>query len=222
MAITTVLLDVDGTLLDTRNFIYSAFEHTIAYHGLPPLTRAELQPRMGLPLEQIYASMCQEHAPLLVETHRTFQGHNLHLSIAFAGSMEALEALRDAGAALAAVTSRSRRTSVSTLEQAGLARYFDAIVSAEDGGGLKPDPAPLRHALTVLGRDASTAAMVGDTPHDIEAGKALGIFTVAATYGFRGETVLESNPDAAIRSIVELPHVLGLAEPGATRASHQT
>lgn len=210
MQITTVLLDVDGTLLDTREFIYSAFEHTIARHGLPALTRVDMQARMGLPLEEIYASMCEEHTPLLVETHRTFQGDNLHLSVAFAGAGEVLAALHDAGLALAAVTSRSRRTSVSTLEQAGLATYFDAIVSAEDGGGLKPDPAPLLHALTLLDREPRTAAMVGDTPHDIEAGKAAGLFTVAATYGFRGMGVLESQPDVSIGAIGELPRALGL------------
>lgn len=208
MPITTVLLDVDGTLLDTRDFIYSAFEHTCAQHGLPVQTRTEMQPRMGLPLEEIYAGMCGGDAPHLVEAHRAFQHENLHLSVAFPGAGEALDALKQAGIALAAVTSRSRRTSVLTLERAGLAAYFAAIVSAEDAPALKPDPAPLRHALALLGRTAPGAVMVGDTAHDIEAGRALGLVTIGATYGFHGEAVRDATPDHAIASITELPGVV--------------
>lgn len=206
--ITTVLLDVDGTLLDTREFIYAAFEHTIARHGLPVLTRAQMQPQMGLPLEHIYAWMSAEDVLPLVETHRTFQSDNVALSIPFEGTAETLEALRNAGLKLAAVTSRSRRTSVLTLERAGLASCFDAIVSAEDGGGLKPDPAPLRHALAMLGRDTAGAAMVGDSPHDIAAGKALGLLTVGAIYGFHQTLVVEAQPDRIIADISELPAAL--------------
>ncbi|MEO9254209.1 MAG: HAD-IA family hydrolase, partial [Tepidiformaceae bacterium] len=158
--------------------------------------------------EDIYAWMSVPDVRPLVETHRAFQADNLALSVSFEGSAAALEALRDAGLKLAAVTSRSRRTSLLTLERAGLASYFDAIVSAEDGGGLKPDPAPLRHALALLGRDTAGAAMVGDSPHDIAAGKALGLLTVGAIYGFHQSSVVDAQPDRIIAHISELPAAL--------------
>jgi pyrophosphatase PpaX len=209
--IETVLLDVDGTLLDTREFILQAFEFTCARHGIDAPTREVLSSQVGLSLEEIYESLEREHATLLIETHRAFQVENLHLARAFPGVAETLEALRGAGLALAAVTSRSRRTSVLTLELTGLAPWFDTVVSAEDAQPLKPDPAPLRFALERLGRHHSTAAMVGDTAHDVSAGKALGTHTVAVTYGFAGASVRESLPDAVIESFVELPQALGLA-----------
>ena len=171
-------------------------------------TRVEMQHLMGLPLEEIYASMSGGEAPHMVESHRAFQRENLHLSVAFPGAGEVLDTLKQAGIALAAVTSRSRRTSVLTLELAGLAGYFGAIVSAEDAPALKPDPAPLRHALALLGRTAAGAVMVGDTAHDIEAGRALGLLTIAATYGFHGEAVRDAAPDHAIGAITELPGVV--------------
>ncbi|MEP7214842.1 MAG: HAD-IA family hydrolase [Anaerolineaceae bacterium] len=207
--ITTVLLDVDGTLLDTREFILQAFEHSIAKHGLAYPGRAHMAAQVGLPLEQIYAAIHAGLEPALVEAHRSFQEENQHLAVAFPGTAEALAQLRDRALQLAAVTSRSRRTSIRSLEVSGLFGLFDAIVSAEDAAALKPDPAPLRHALAVLGADAAGAVMVGDTAADILAGRALGIRTIAATYGFGGRSVLDHAPDAVIEDIAELVAALG-------------
>jgi pyrophosphatase PpaX len=206
----TVLLDVDGTLLDTREFILAAFEHTARQHGFDLPGREAVTAQIGLPLEQIYARMTGQAVGALIESHRSFQEENLHLAATFPGALEALAALRDAGLALAAVTSRSRRTSLLTLELAGLLPFFGAVVSAEDCATLKPDPAPLRMALDLLGRDAEGAAMVGDTPHDIEAGRSLGMVTIAATYGFFGPAIADHAPDRLIAGIGELPGVLAL------------
>jgi phosphoglycolate phosphatase-like HAD superfamily hydrolase len=60
----------------------------------------------------------------------------------------------------------------------------------------------------MLCRGTAGAAMVGDSPHDIEAGKALGLFTIAATYGFHDSTVVEARPDIAIWRVSELPAAL--------------
>lgn len=207
--ITTVLLDVDGTLLDTREFIFQAFEHSIASHGLEYPGREYMAAQVGLPLEEIYAAIQVDLAPGLIEAHRTFQQENQHLAIAFPGAAQALTQLRAFGLGLAAVTSRSRRTSVRSLEITGLFGLFDAVVSAEDAAALKPDPAPLRQAIALLGADSAGAVMVGDTGADIRAGRALGIRTVAATYGFAGQAVLDHNPDAVIDDIVELVTTLG-------------
>ena len=207
-----VLLDVDGTILDTREFILSAIEHARAAGGLPVLGRHELAAQVGRPLEAIYADWTDEPAPL-VEAHRAFQAQHLHLAAAFPGAAETLGTLIHAGLRLAAVTSRSRRTSTRTLELAGLAPFFDAVVSAEDVAALKPDPAPLLHALGLLGERAAHAAMVGDTRHDIEAGQALAMFTVGATYGFAGEAIRAATPDRVISDIRDLPPALGLDAP---------
>ncbi len=208
--ITTVLLDVDGTLLDTREFIFQAFEHSMAKQGLVAPARTHLATHVGLPLEQIYAAIHADLGPTLTESHRAFQEQNQHLAVPFPGAGEMLASLQARGIRLAAVTSRSRRTSVRSLEVTGLFEYFAVIVSAEDAEALKPDPAPLRFALTALGADAAGAVMVGDSEADILAGRALGIRTVAATYGFGGRSVLEHAPDAVIEDIGDLVGVLGL------------
>ena len=212
MPVRTLLLDVDGTLLDTREFIYSAFEHTRARAGLPPMARPAIQPLMGLPLEVIYASMGGAPVAEMVAWHRAFQRDHLDLAVAFPSAAEVLAALQQAGVRMAAVTSRSRATSLVTLENAALARFFSAVVSAEDAAALKPDPAPLRVALHRLQHEGGRVAMAGDTPHDIEAGRAIGAVTIAATYGFQPREVLaSSDPDTFIDTLDELPAAVGLA-----------
>ena len=208
-AIRTVLLDIDGTLLDTRTYILAAFACTAGRFAfsLPPadiLTR-----EIGRPLEAIYHELAPNAVVSdLIECHRTFQEENLDLVQAFPGCVEALSVLGDEGVALAAVTSRSRRTSVSSLDIAGIGHFFRIVVSAEDVPALKPDPAPLRAALLMLERTDAGAAMVGDTVHDVHAGQAMGIPTVAALYGFGGQSVLAAAPSLTIAAISDLPAAL--------------
>jgi len=204
--IRTVLFDVDGTLLDTKNYILSAFEDTAYRFGFVLPTRVQMTLQIGRPLEVIYGELAPETMVSdLIESHRTFQEDNLHLVRAFQGTEEVLGTLRDRGMALAVVTSRSRRTSVASLEIAGIGQFFRFVVSAEDTAALKPDPAPLRAALAMLNRSSSGAVMVGDTIHDIHAGHAIGIPTVAVLYGFGGESVLAAAPSVTIANIADLP-----------------
>lgn len=225
MATTTLLLDLDGTVLDTREFILAAMIHTLANHGIEGPTRADLAAyvgggdgasplvaalaqTVGLPLERIYSRLSTADPWLLVETHRTFQAQNLDMVTAFPGARETLEAIRAQGVRLAAVTSRSNRTSVRSVEVAGLGGCFEAIVSAEDAPTLKPDPGPLKHALALLGVGSGGAAIAGDTEHDIQAGRALGIRTIGVSYGFGAAAVRDANPDVMIDVITDLPGAL--------------
>ncbi|MCL4232460.1 MAG: HAD-IA family hydrolase [Dehalococcoidia bacterium] len=206
-----VLLDIDGTILDTREFIFAAFEHAFLHHRLPPPPREELSRHVGQrELHHIYSGFAEEFAAAMTELHRDFQAANLELAVPYPGAEAVLSRLTRAGLRLAAVTSRSVRTSARTLELNGLAGYFATVVSAEDVQRLKPHPEPLLAALERMGRPPEAAVMVGDTAADMEAGRAAGLFTVAATYGFQGPGVLDSAPDAAIGAIGELPRLLGL------------
>ena len=209
--LSAVLFDVDGTLLDTTEFIYGGFDHTLAAHGHAPTERTAYARVMGKPLDVCYIELAPGGDPvLLCETHRVWQADNLHLSVAFPEADAVLRRLRDAGLRLAAITSRSRRTSVRTLELAGLAGYLDLVLSAEDAGAIKPDPAPLLLALERLGVPPAAAVMVGDTDADILAGKAAGVRTVGVTYGFHGPDVAAAGPDATIDRLDELPLLLGI------------
>jgi HAD superfamily hydrolase (TIGR01509 family) len=205
--IKAVLLDIDGTVLNTELFILSAYRHTAREHGLQLPPDHVLIGNIGRPLDRFYAELSGTESDVAqrIETHRTFQEENLELVEAYSGAGIALETLRLHGYALAAVTSRSRRTASASLAKVGLGGHFTVVIAAEDASALKPDPAPLRAALSALGWPSGAAVMVGDTLHDIEAGKALGMRTIGARYGFGGAAMLAAEPTVTIAAVSELP-----------------
>ncbi len=206
--IRAVLFDVDGTLLDTTEFIFGAYEHACLELGVTFPGREWLALQIGRRLEDVYDDFAPATRDAMVESHRTFQSERLDLATPFPGAIETLTAIRDAGMRIAAVTSRSNRTSVDSLIVAGIDHFFDTVISAEDAAALKPDPAPLRTAMERLALSRECAIMVGDSTHDVHAAHNYGIPVIAATYGFPGRTVLEANPTAHIDNIAELPPLI--------------
>jgi pyrophosphatase PpaX len=188
-----VLFDLDGTLLDTTEFIYQAYEHTFKSHNLSPVSREELSGVMGKPLGDCYRHFfSSQDIEVLCETHRTFQTENLHLSVPFLHTEDTLNKLREAGIKTAVITTRSRRTSQDTLELAGIRDKIDVLISGEDQTKHKPNPESLFNALKQLQVEPEEAIMVGDTDADVLAGKNAKTKTVGVTYGFQGKKSLRA------------------------------
>jgi len=203
--IAAALFDVDGTLLNTVEFVYQACEYTFRVHGLPIKSRDEMALVMGKPLEECYRNLSPEGDPhQLCETHRSFQAKNLHLSVPFSNTLETLRKLKDAGIKIAAVTTRSKQTSLKTLEMSGILGYFDVVVSGEDTVNSKPHPEPLLRALRLLKIRPERAVMIGDTEADILAGKSAGTKTIGVSSGFHGSRIVESHPDFVINDIADV------------------
>ncbi len=210
--IEAVLFDVDGTLLDTREFIYQAYKHTLRAHGLSAISLDEIVHvmNMGKSLQESYHYFSPlDDLSKLCETHRSFQTQHLSLVVPFPNTQETLKKLRDAGVKIAAITTRSKRTSVKTLEISGIVGYFDVIISGEDVEMSKPHPEGLLKALKCLNIQPEKAVMVGDTEADIIAGKGARIKTIGVSYGFQGPKIVESKPDFILDDIADvIPLVL--------------
>lgn len=186
--IKALLLDVDGTILDTSEFIFQATEHALQQNGYPPVTRQKIAHSVGKTFDEYYRDMLGRDdidAPALQASHRVFQLEHLDLSSPYPGSVETLIELRARGYKLAAITNRFRLSLMPTLDSAGMTELFEEIIAPDDAPALKPDPTPLFIALERMGFTPQEAVMVGDTDTDIEAGRRAGVAkTVRATYGF--------------------------------------
>lgn len=204
-----ILFDVDGTLLDTAEFILQAFEHSLKHQGINDVKRQHLIEKMGPTLTGMYESLAP-HADQeqFVKSHRDFQGKNLELSKPFPHVPEVLKQISEKGIKIGAVTSRSNENSILTLEMADIKDYFEIIVSFEDVTKHKPDPEGIFMALKYMDIRPVDAMMVGDTYVDIEAGKSAGVKTVGITHGMRGDDVKTSNPDYLISNISELLRII--------------
>ncbi|MHB8843013.1 MAG: HAD-IA family hydrolase [Candidatus Aquicultor sp.] len=206
------LFDIDGTLLDTSEFIFQAYEYTLNKFGLAPRTRSEVSVLIGKSLETCYELLAPgvDIAGIheLAKTHRYFQGKHLDLSKPYPGTAATLEALKIAGIKIAAVTTRQRSSSVKTMALAGISEFIDFVVALEDVTHLKPDPEPVLKALAYLNVQPVDAIMTGDSDVDIFAGKNAGTATVGVTYGFHGARIADCNPDYIIDSIEEIVPVV--------------
>jgi len=208
---TTFLFDLDGTLLNTIDLIVFSYRHTMEVHmdTVPP-DKVFLR-GMGTPLHRMFQLFTDqpEKIAAMIETYRH---HNLEhhdaMVKAYPGALEAVQSLKAAGRQLALVTSKSRSVSERGLNRCGFQGLFDVVVAAEDVRWHKPDPEPVRKALEKLGANPGDTVFIGDSPVDLEAGKAAGVRTAAALWGPfpRGELAPYS-PDFWLAHADEITHL---------------
>lgn len=205
--IRAILLDVDGTILDTRNYIYQATQHAFAENGLTPPTIEMMSKAAGKSFDEyvFFLAGTREIDPLPIQTsHRVFQLERLDLSVPYPGALETLTELKRRGYKLAAITNRGRTTGEATLKKAQMDTLLETALFSEDAPELKPSPVPLHMALDRMLLVPEEAVMVGDADVDIEAGKRAGVKTIRATYGFHFDFDVSLRADKEIADIREL------------------
>jgi pyrophosphatase PpaX len=114
----------------------------------------------------------------------------------FPGAVEAIAELRGRGVPVGVVTSKGREMTARTLGCSGLADVLDVLVTADDVRNDKPDPEPVVKALVELGIEGHPhlVLFVGDSPHDLAAGRAAGVRTAAVSWGPFTRAELEATP----------------------------
>jgi len=120
------------------------------------------------------------------ELVRVYREHNepLHDELeAFPGVEDLLETLSAEGRRLGVVTAKRRRTVDLAFAVLPIEHYFEVVVTTESTERHKPHPDPVLHAVAKLGAATDETAFVGDSPWDVQAGKAAGVFTVAVSWG---------------------------------------
>lgn len=185
LMIQAAIFDVDGMILDTREFIFQAYEFTLAEHGHDVPDRVVIAEQIGRSLPDCYEAFApQGELDALCDTHHEFQDSKLHLITAYEGLLELFDTLRDAGIKLGAFSSRKGNL-VPSLANAGVLDYFGVVVQGSDVVNHKPHPEGLLYALNALDVAPEHAVMLGDAAVDIEAGKAAEVaLTIGITHGF--------------------------------------
>jgi pyrophosphatase PpaX len=207
----TVLFDLDGTLVDSGAIILASFKHAARTVLARDVEEEQIAALVGgSNLHDQMRVLSPAHVDELV---RVYREHNrpLHDELqAFAGVEDLMETLSGQGRKLGIVTAKGRQTVDLAFAVLSLERYFDAVVTADMTDRHKPDPAPVLKALELLESEPADAAFVGDSPYDISAGKAAGVFTVAVSWGkiHPEERLLEAGADVLVHTPRELLDVL--------------
>jgi pyrophosphatase PpaX len=207
-----VLFDLDGTLIDSGAIILASMRHAVT----TVLGRDIPDEELGLSIggQGIVAQMTAidaEHADALLDAYRV---HNdgLHETLeAFDELVDLLPKLKAEGRQLGLVTAKRHRTVGLAFDRfPSLASAFDVVVAHEDTERHKPEPDPVLLAVEKLGASTEDAVYVGDSPFDIGAAKAAGVFAVAVGWGgiHPDERLLAEEPGAFVRTPEELLGVI--------------
>ena len=198
-ALDTFLFDLDGTLIDSIELILSSYRHTLARHrGSVPPDSVWLA-GVGTPLRTQFRQFTEDPDEI-EELVATYTEHNLAnhdlLVRDYPGVLDAVRALAADGVRLGVVTSKKRRGAGLGLARCGFDGLFEVVVTADDVERHKPDQEPVTRAVELLGASPARTVFVGDSPHDLAAGRAAGVATAAVGWGpFPRETLEAKEPD---------------------------
>jgi pyrophosphatase PpaX len=195
----TILFDLDGTLIDSVRLILDSYHHTLKQHGLPARSDAEWLKGIGTPLHVQLGEWRDDAGTIdaMIATYRNYNlEHHDRMVTVYPGVIDAVREIKLAGLQTGLVTSKNNQGAMRGLKLAGLEALLDVLICADDVTNPKPHPEPVEKAVRLLGADPSTTLYVGDSVHDMHAGRAAGVQTAAALWGPFGRSHLESaRPD---------------------------
>ncbi|MCA9836123.1 MAG: HAD-IA family hydrolase [Trueperaceae bacterium] len=204
----TLVFDLDGTLVDSSPDIIASFQATLKAYGYPEPPAQEVKALIGRPLREMYAVYAEEqHIDSLVFAYREhYPQHFVDNSSLFPSVLETLEALRSRG--FACVVATTKESSIARLfcDALGLSPLLNHIQGTDDFPA-KPAPHVIFKGLEAI--KGQGLWMVGDTIHDIEAGKAAGLKTYAVSWGTHDAAMLaQAKPTALSDDLSALPGLL--------------
>ncbi len=217
--IRAILLDLDGTLVDSAPDLAAAVNRLLAERGADAVTEAQVRDWTGDGARRLVARalgdrLGEEPAEAdldgALERFLALYEEGVYVrSRPYPGVIEGVQRLAAAGLRLAVVTNKPQRLVEPILEPMGIRESIDAIVGGESTEAKKPDPEPLRLAMERLGAASATVLMVGDSATDVEAARNAGVPVACVPYGYRrGVAPAELGADAVIEDLRELSGLL--------------
>ncbi|NDV01654.1 HAD-IA family hydrolase [Pseudoroseicyclus tamaricis] len=213
----SVIFDLDGTLADTAADLVAAANHCFVGLGLgelldpvgdakTALRGGKAMLRLGFSRVEGYGDEAVEREyPLLLEAYG--EAIAVHTRL-YPGTLEAAEALRREGYALAICTNKPEGLAVKLMTALGELETFGPIIGADTLAVRKPDPAPFHEAVARAGGTAGRACLVGDTVTDRETARAAGAPSLLVSFGPAGGEMAALEPAALVPSYAELPGIV--------------
>lgn len=210
-SIHAVILDLDGTLVESASEIAAALERTFKELGLKTLDQVSVEALIGrgvrVLVERALGLVAAPDQDVDAVTER-FEAHYAQtvgtLAELYPGVLEGLHHFKSAGLALAVVTNKPRFFTLQLLERAQVAELFDSIVAGDDGIARKPKGDMLLAACAQMGTQPAATLMIGDSDNDIAAARAAGCPVWCVPYGYNeGRKPEELRCDRLVGTIEE-------------------
>ncbi len=215
-----ILIDVDGTLVDSVPDLAWCVDEMMKQIGMPVCGEAKVREWVGNGVERLVRRALagqldgEPDEALFDKAYPVFLAlyseNTCKRSCLYPGVQEGLNWMKQAGFKLGCVTNKAACFTEPLLKELGLFDNFSIVISGDTLEKKKPDPQPLLHAAEFFGVSAENALMLGDSVSDVKAARAAGFRIICMSYGYNhGVDIREANPDAVIDSMAELPSLLG-------------
>ena len=215
-----VLIDVDGTLVDSVPDLAYCVDEMMKQIGMPIHGEAKVREWVGNGVERLTRRALigqldgEPDEALFEKAYPIFMAlyaeNTSKRSSLYPGVEEGLVYLKAQGYKLGCVTNKAEQFTLPLLKDLGVYDNFEIVISGDTLEKKKPDPMPLLHAAEFFGVKPENALMIGDSVSDVKAARAAGFNILCMTYGYNhGVDIREANPDVVIDSMAELPEVLG-------------
>ncbi len=203
-----LLFDLDGTVVDSIELIVQAAEHAFDGREGPRPTRAEWLALIGTPLAPMLRRWAhdEDDVKFLWDRYREFQVANHdRLVTAYPGVVELIRQLHARGHAMAIVSSKLEAGIRRSLDFIGVTDCFGALIGIEATEKHKPEPEPVLLALERLNASAKHAWFIGDSPHDVHAGRAAGVRTIGVLSGPYDRAAMEAaQPTHLVETLLDI------------------
>ena len=169
----TLLLDLDGTLVDAFTTIHRGYVHTLPRFGRPAPTMEEVRRAVGGGLENAMRKFLPEElVPAAVQIHLAHtESILLEDARLLPGALDLVRTQHARGVQLAVFTNKRGEHGRRLCDHLGVTPYLSGHFGAKDTPWLKPQPEFSAHALTQLGAHAATTLLLGDSPYDVQAAR---------------------------------------------------
>jgi len=214
-----VLIDVDGTLVDSVPDLAYCVDEMMKQLGMPIRGEAKVRNWVGNGVERLVRRALIDNLDGEPDDALFNKAYPIYLdlyaentskrSVLYPGVAEGLAYLKRAGYKLGCVTNKAAQFTIPLLKDLGIHDSFDIVVSGDTLPVKKPDPGPLLHVAAHFGVSPARSTMIGDSVSDVKAARAAGFQIICMSYGYNhGVDIREAKPDAVIDSMAELEGLL--------------
>lgn len=205
--INTIVFDLDGTLIDSRELIIKSFDYVFnKYFPDLIISDEQMESFFGPPLDVTFSQFETKDVSKdeLIKAYREYNAiHHDELVRAFPGVKDVLAHLYKNGYNLAVVSAKKQDVVMHGLKFLGLDKYISVVLGQEDVKQAKPNPEGINKALEHF-NNVNKAMYVGDHPNDILAGKNANIKTCGVLYSSKSEELTNMHPDYLIGKFTDI------------------
>jgi phosphoglycolate phosphatase len=227
-----LVFDLDGTLIDSAQDLCNSVNATLVQferqplpdqviagfvgNGAPMLMRRSLAFESAIPPEEVAEDLLTPAYAFFLDYYRA---HKLEFTYAYAGVLEALDALRTVhdlpgtpARVMAVLTNKPVRPARGICEGLGIAPYFLHIYGGDSFPAKKPDPMGLRSLMEETGTRPEETVMIGDSKVDVQTARNTGVWSLGCAFGFGPQNLMDTPPDVLVDTAADWTAALSPAK----------